>query len=360
MPDLPGLRHAVRGAAPRARPRRSAKSKSSARRNGSRTTTSARLSRMPGPAAQSARARGAAAARARARKSTAGSPSARSARFPSSRRVRFFRTVKPKGREARIARDILPEIVQRLEFLVEVGLGYLSLDRSADHAFRRRIAAHPARGAIRLRAAGRALRPRRADHRPASPRQRAAARFARRAARPSGNTLVVVEHDEDTMRFADRIIDLGPGAGTQGGQIVAEGPWKTLASHGESPTGKILGKPLRHPLRGQRRPVKDAPDWCRVVGAHANNLKQIDVALPGRPLHRALRRQRRGQKHAAARRDQAGGAGLRAARKGKRGKGRRPVRGKRSKASRFSPPSTRSTRRRSARPRAPRPRPTSG
>jgi len=95
-----------------------------------------------------------------------------------------------------------------------------------------------------------------------------------------GNTLVVVEHDEDTMRFADRIIDLGPGAGVQGGEIVAEGPWRTLARHGKSPTGKILGKPLRHPLRGKRRSAKDAPGWCRVFGAHANNLKQLDAAFP--------------------------------------------------------------------------------
>src|SRR5579859_3775658 len=82
------------------------------------------------------------------------------------------------------------------------------------------------------------------------------------------------------MRFADRIIDLGPGAGTQGGQIVAEGPWRSLARHGESPTGKILGKPLKHPLRGQRRSIKNAPDWCRVRGASANNLKQLDVSFP--------------------------------------------------------------------------------
>jgi excinuclease ABC subunit A len=82
------------------------------------------------------------------------------------------------------------------------------------------------------------------------------------------------------MRFADRIIDLGPGAGTQGGRIVAEGPWRSLAGKNESPTGKILGRPLPHPSRGQRRSVKDAPEWCRVFGATANNLKKIDAAFP--------------------------------------------------------------------------------
>jgi excinuclease ABC subunit A len=193
--------------------------------------------------------------------------------------VRFFRTVKPKGREARIARDILPEIVQRLEFLVEVGLGYLSLDRSATtlsggESQRIRLAAQfgsELQGVLYV-----LDEPTIGLH----PRDNARLLDSLGTLRDRGNTLVVVEHDEDTMRFADRIIDLGPGAGTQGGQIVAEGSWKTLASHGESPTGKILGQPLRHPLRGERRSAKDAPGWCRIVGAYANNLKQLDVAFP--------------------------------------------------------------------------------
>ena len=193
--------------------------------------------------------------------------------------VRFFRTVKPKGREARIARDILPEITQRLEFLVQVGLGYLSLDRAATtlsggESQRIRLAAqfgselqgvlyvldeptiglHPRDNVMLLKSLG--------------------------TLRDRGNTLVVVEHDEDTMRFADRVIDLGPGAGREGGRIVAEGSWKTLAKNGESPTGKILGQPLKHPLLGQRRPAKDAPGWCTITGARANNLKQLNVGFP--------------------------------------------------------------------------------
>jgi len=193
--------------------------------------------------------------------------------------VRFFRTVKPKGREARIARDILPEIVQRLEFLVEVGLGYLSLDRAATtlsggESQRIRLAAQfgsELQGVLYV-----LDEPTIGLH----PRDNARLLDSLGTLRDRGNTLVVVEHDEDTMRFADHIIDLGPGAGAQGGEIVAQGSWKTLASHGESPTGKILGKPLRHPLRGERRSIKDAPAWCRITGAHANNLKQLDVAFP--------------------------------------------------------------------------------
>jgi excinuclease ABC subunit A len=193
--------------------------------------------------------------------------------------ARFFHTVKPRGRDARIARDILPEIVQRLAFLVEVGLGYLSLDRSAmtlsgGESQRIRLAAQlgsELQGVLYV-----LDEPTIGLH----PRDNVRLLKSLGALRGKGNTLVVVEHDEDTMRFADRIIDLGPGAGTQGGHIVAEGPWRSLAGKNESPTGKILGQPMPHPSRGQRRPVKDAPDWCRVLGATANNLKKIDAAFP--------------------------------------------------------------------------------
>jgi excinuclease ABC subunit A len=190
----------------------------------------------------------------------------------------FFRTVKPKGRDARIARDILPEIVQRLRFLVEVGLGYLSLDRSAvtlsgGESQRIRLAAQfgsELQGVLYV-----LDEPTIGLH----PRDNARLLDSLGRLKARGNTLVVVEHDEDTMRFADRIIDLGPGAGVQGGRIVADGSWRDLAQQLDSPTGAILGQPLRHPLRGSRRAVKDA-QVCRVAGAHANNLKNIDVKFP--------------------------------------------------------------------------------
>jgi len=193
--------------------------------------------------------------------------------------LRFFRTVKPRGREARIARDILPEIVQRLEFLVEVGLGYLSLDRSAmtlsgGESQRIRLAAQlgsELQGVLYV-----LDEPTIGLH----PRDNAHLLESLGSLRGKGNTLVVVEHDEDTMRFADHIIDLGPGAGMQGGQIVAQGSWRELAKSKNSPTGKILGVPLKHPLRGERRPAKTAPGWCRIFGAHANNLKQLDIGFP--------------------------------------------------------------------------------
>ena len=191
---------------------------------------------------------------------------------------RFFRTVKPKGRDARIARDILPEIVQRLSFLVEVGLGYLTLDRSATtlsggESQRIRLAAQfgsELQGVLYV-----LDEPTIGLH----PRDNARLLDSLGALKAKGNTLVVVEHDEDTMRFADRIIDLGPGAGAQGGRIVAQGSWRELAKQMDSPTGAILGQPLRHPLRGERRPVTKTIPWCRIEGAHANNLKQIDARV---------------------------------------------------------------------------------
>ena len=193
--------------------------------------------------------------------------------------VRFFRTVKPKGREARIARDILPEIAHRLEFLVQVGLGYLSLDRAATtlsggESQRIRLAAQfgsELQGVLYV-----LDEPTIGLH----PRDNARLLESLATLRDRGNTLVVVEHDEDTMRFADRVIDLGPGAGREGGQIVAEGSWKDLAKNGDSPTGKILGQPLKHPLLGQRRPAKSAASCCKITGAHANNLKNLNVSFP--------------------------------------------------------------------------------
>jgi excinuclease ABC subunit A len=133
---------------------------------------------------------------------------------------RFFSKLKLAGREEAIARDILVEICVRA-WLPARGRPRLpgAGPRRAD-ALRRRGAAHPAGRPARLQPAGRLLHPRRADHRPASARQPHPARHPGETA-AKGNTLVVVEHDEDTIRRADHVLDLGPGAGTQGGRVVA-------------------------------------------------------------------------------------------------------------------------------------------
>ena len=155
------------------------------------------------------------------------------------------------GREAGIARDLIPEIKSRLEFLEDVGLGYLTLDRGAPtlsggEAQRIRLAAqlgsnlqgvcyvldeptiglHPRDNQILLRALG---------------------KLSER-----GNTLVVVEHDEDTIRRADNIIDIGPGAGKRGGQLVGQGTAAHLATLPDSLTGRYLANPLIHPLQIRR------------------------------------------------------------------------------------------------------------
>ena len=162
------------------------------------------------------------------------------------------------GREAGIARDLIPEIRSRLEFLEDVGLGYLTLDRGAPtlsggEAQRIRLAAqlgsnlqgvcyvldeptiglHPRDNQILLGALGKLS--------------------------DRGNTLVVVEHDEDTIRRADNIIDIGPGAGKRGGTLVAQGTATQLAKVPESLTGRYLANPLIHPLHARRETVKGEP-----------------------------------------------------------------------------------------------------
>jgi excinuclease ABC subunit A len=235
-----------------------------------------------------------------------------------------------QGREAGIGRDLIPEIRSRLEFLEDVGLGYLTLDRGAPtlsggEAQRIRLAAqlgsnlqgvcyvldeptiglHPRDNQILLRALGKLS--------------------------DRGNTLVVVEHDEDTIRRADNIIDIGPGAGKRGGTLVGQGTAAHLATLPESLTGRYLAHPLIHPLGARRETAAEgslravvaeaaeavatpakrqkksvakaeavkaaaasasalanaAPaaldpvtTWLRVVGADLHNLKHVSVSLP--------------------------------------------------------------------------------
>jgi excinuclease ABC subunit A len=176
------------------------------------------------------------------------------AQFSVADAAEFFRALKFSGRDALIARDILPEISERLKFLDEVGLGYLQLGRgvttlSGGEAQRIRLAAQlgsnlcgvlyvldeptiglHARDNVQLLAALEQLRAR-------------------------GNSLVVVEHDEETMRRADYIIDLGPGAGVEGGEVVAHGTLEELLQHEDSLTGRCLRARKKYPTRGERRTV---------------------------------------------------------------------------------------------------------
>jgi excinuclease ABC subunit A len=182
------------------------------------------------------------------------------------------------GRDADIARDVVSEIASRLDFLADVGLGYLTLDRAAPtlsggEAQRIRLAAqlgsnlqgvcyvldeptiglHPRDNGILLNA------------------------LARLGAR--GNTLVVVEHDEDTIRRADHVIDIGPGAGQRGGRLVAQGTVAQVSAAADSLTGRLLAHPLKHPLHA-RRAVAAGQPALRLHGACLHNLRKVDVDVP--------------------------------------------------------------------------------
>jgi excinuclease ABC subunit A len=190
----------------------------------------------------------------------------------------MFRELRLEGREAEIARDILAELRSRLEFLGEVGLAYLSLDRSAPtlsggEAQRIRLAAQLGSN---LRGVCYVLD---------EPTIGLHARDNRilldmlEKLQAKGNTLVVVEHDEDTIRRASHVIDLGPGAGKQGGRVIAEGSAADLMSRPDSLTGRFLSHPLQHPLHPPRAVSTDTAS-LRIEGASLHNLRNIDVRIP--------------------------------------------------------------------------------
>ena len=185
-----------------------------------------------------------------------------------------------------IARDIIPEIVQRLHFMTEVGLGYLQLDRSATtlsggESQRIRLSAQLGsnlRGVLYV-----LDEPTIGPH----PRDNDNLLDTLAALKTKGNSLVVVEHDEETIRRADHLIDLGPGAGQFGGEVVWQGdPKKLLDGSGknaDSQTRRAFSDPIQHPLSGKRRklPAKSRKaGWLIVKGATANNLKNIDIRIP--------------------------------------------------------------------------------
>jgi excinuclease ABC subunit A len=235
------------------------------------------------------------------------------------------------GRDADIARDLVPEIKSRLEFLEEVGLGYLTLDRGAPtlsggEAQRIRLAAQLGSNlqgvcyvldepTIGLHA-----------------RDNQILLNALQTLSDKGNTLVVVEHDEDTIRRADHIIDIGPSAGKRGGRLVAEGSVADITASADSQTGRYLLHAMKHPMqvrrvvdasaeklgsdpdslqavtateaaitatiatakvKGKKKAAPEAivetpevptPQWLTLTGANLHNLRQVDVQVPLRRL----------------------------------------------------------------------------
>ncbi len=190
----------------------------------------------------------------------------------------WFGDLALQGREAMIARDILPEIRNRLAFLKEVGLGYLALDRAAPtlsggEAQRIRLASQLGSN---LQGVCYVLdEPTIGLH----PRDNRMLLDTLARLEGKGNTIVVVEHDEDTIRRAEHVVDLGPGAGVNGGSVVAEGTVADLLADPASVTGRCLADPLRHPLRKRRR-LQRPGEALRVRGAAANNLRNVDVDIP--------------------------------------------------------------------------------
>ena len=190
----------------------------------------------------------------------------------------FFDKLKLKGRDADIAEDALKEIRLRLAFLEEVGLGYLTLDRSAPslsggEAQRIRLASQLGSN---LQGVCYILdEPTIGLH----PRDNRLLLDAMKMLTQKGNTLLVVEHDEDTIREADYVIDVGPGAGVRGGEIIAKGNVTDIMADPNSLTGRYLRQPITHTFKPKRK-IDDETHWLTVNQPHLNNLKADKVQIP--------------------------------------------------------------------------------
>jgi excinuclease ABC subunit A len=190
----------------------------------------------------------------------------------------FFANLTLEGKRGEIAGKINKEINERLSFLVNVGLEYLTLDRSADtlsggEAQRIRLASQIGAGLVGVLYI--------LDEPTIGLHQRDNERLLSTLThlRDLGNTVIVVEHDEDTMRLADYIVDIGPGAGVHGGQITAFGTPEEIMRNPNSLTGAYLTRKYQIPLPEKRMPV-DKKRLLRLVGANGNNLQNITVDFP--------------------------------------------------------------------------------
>jgi len=198
--------------------------------------------------------------------------------LPVGESLRFFETLALPGRHGEIGAKIIKEIALRLRFLVDVGLDYLTLERSADslsggEAQRIRLASQIGAGLVGVMYI--------LDEPSIGLHQRDNARLLRTLThlRDLGNTVIVVEHDEEAIRTADLVVDLGPGAGVHGGEIVSQGTSDEVAADPGSLTGRYLRGDLRIEIPTERTPT-DPERQLRVRGACGHNLKHIDAAIP--------------------------------------------------------------------------------
>ncbi|MBC8954802.1 excinuclease ABC subunit UvrA [Xenorhabdus sp. PB62.4] len=192
--------------------------------------------------------------------------------------MEFFQNIKLSGQRAKIAEKVLKEIHDRLTFLVNVGLNYLTLSRSAEtlsggEAQRIRLASQIGAGLVGVMYV--------LDEPSIGLHQRDNERLLETLLhlRNLGNTVIVVEHDEDAIRAADHIIDIGPGAGVHGGEIVAEGTITDIMESKKSLTGKFLSGERQIAIPNQRVPA-DPDKMLKLIGAKGNNLKKVTLKLP--------------------------------------------------------------------------------
>ena len=203
--------------------------------------------------------------------------------------INFFEALNLTERQQFIARQILKEILARLRFLNDVGLDYLTLDRAAGtlsggEAQRIRLATQIGSGLVGVLYI--------LDEPSIGLHQRDNSKLLAtlQHLRDLGNTLLVVEHDEETMYAADQIIDIGPGAGEHGGNVVAQGTAEEIKLVENSVTGQYLSGRKFIPVPKKRRECDGR--YIEIIGAKANNLKNIDVKNSAWRVYRCYRRQR--------------------------------------------------------------------
>jgi excinuclease ABC subunit A len=198
--------------------------------------------------------------------------------LPISEAQDFFHTLTLPGWRGEIATKIVKEIRERLRFLIDVGLDYLTLDRQADslsggEAQRIRLASQIGAGLVGVMYV--------LDEPSIGLHQRDNERLLATLTRlrDLGNTVIVVEHDEDAMRVADYVVDIGPGAGVHGGEIVAQGKLKDILANKRSLTGQYLSGKRRIEIP-KKRNIPDPERMLRVLGASGNNLQDVDLEIP--------------------------------------------------------------------------------
>jgi len=190
----------------------------------------------------------------------------------------YFETLKLRGRQGKIAEKILKELRDRFTFLVDVGLNYLTLNRSADtlsggEAQRIRLASQIGAGLVGVMYI--------LDEPSIGLHQRDNARLLKTLVhlRAIGNTVIVVEHDEEAIRLADHVIDIGPGAGIHGGEVVAQGDYKTILKAKKSLTAQYLSGKKQIPIPKQRTPY-NPENLLTLSSASGNNLQNVTLNIP--------------------------------------------------------------------------------